>query len=290
MASTKKLKKRVLLFLVLLLVVFDGVLLYAAAREARGNILSVSFLDVGQGDAIFIEAPNGAQLLLDGGPNWNVLRELGRLMPFYDRSIDIVLASHADQDHIGGLPDVLSRFSVGSVVEGGTLAATAAYGALGRDISLEKATHPILHAGDRIVLDKKRGVVMDILFPDRDASEFDTNVGSIVARLSYGDTCFILTGDSPVAIEKYLVQKYGKAIDCDVLKVGHHGSDTSSSPEFILAVSPKYAVISVGKDNKYGHPKASVLKTLSTSGAEILRTDERGTITFQTDGKDLLLK
>lgn len=270
-----------------LLVAADIIIWYVLIHEDRRGILTVSFLDIGQGDAIFIDAPNGSQLLLDGGAGSVVLRQLGGVMSFYDRSIDVLLASHADADHIGGLLDVLKRFSVAAMIEGGTHSETSAYAALEQGVASERAAHRILHAGDKIILDGERGVVLKILFPDRDAIDFETNTGSIVAELTYGTVCFMLTGDSPQAIEEYLVSLYGDKLHCQVLKAGHHGSKTSSSEEFVSAVSPTYGIISAGKDNKYGHPNQETLDTLNKFGAEILRTDELGTISFITDGISL---
>lgn len=283
-------RKRVPWILLIVLGLSSFCIVYIAIREDRSGLLTVSFLDIGQGDAIFIDAPNGNQMLLDGGPGQIVVRKLGEAMPFYDRSIDVLMASHADQDHIGGLPDVLDRFFVARVIEGGTMSSTSAYQALEDRKKAERSQNVLVHTGDKIVLDRKRGVVLAVLFPDRDASLLETNTGSIVAKLTYGKICFLLTGDSPIAIEEYLVRLYGDTLRCDVLKVGHHGSRTSSSPGFVKAVSPAYGIISAGKDNTYGHPHQEVMDTLKSFGVKILRTDELGTITFVTDGKVLQQK
>lgn len=270
--------------------VFDLFIWFVLLHEDRREILTVAFLDVGQGDSVFIESPNGIQLLIDGGSNASVLRALSEVTPFYDRSIDVLLATHADQDHIGGLSDVLSRFAVATVIQGGTTSDTSAYRAFERGTDNERADSRIVHAGDMVILDEGRNIVLDILFPDRDASGFETNTGSIVARLSYGEVCFIFTGDSPIAVERYLIDVYSDSLRCAVLKVGHHGSKTSSSLEFVTVVSPKYSVISAGKDNKYGHPHSEVLDIFNDAHAEVLRTDELGTITFETDGRQLWVK
>ncbi|MBI2046024.1 MAG: MBL fold metallo-hydrolase [Parcubacteria group bacterium] len=267
-------------FLLLNLVIW-----YAVFAESRGGVLTVAFLDVGQGDAIFIEAPNGNQILVDGGPNKSVLRALGEMMPFYDRTIDAIVATHPDQDHISGLIDVLNRFSVAAIFEPGANADTNAYKTLEKTITAKKVPRILARRGMHIVLDE--GVYLNILFPDRDMSNVETNTASIVAQLHYGDTDVLLTGDSPQAIEKYLVSLDGKALHADVLKPGHHGSKTSSSLEFIGAVSPAYAVISAGKNNKYGHPHQETLDTLKQFGVSVLRTDKSGTIVFQSDGSSI---
>lgn len=274
-----------------LVVLFLGAVFcfYANWREERNGILTVAFLDVGQGDAIYIEAPNGNQVLIDGGPSKAVLRELSKVMPFYDRSIDVVIATHADQDHVGGLPDVLKKYKVKIFMEPGVSGESSSY----------KELEKIVSQGDTLGIKKilaRRGMeihlgdraILQILFPDRDPSGMDTNVASIVARLVYGENEFLLTGDSPQNIENYLVSLGG--LQSDVLKVGHHGSKTSSGQAFVSAVSPQYAVISVGKDNKYGHPNKEVLDILNNFGAKILRTDEQGRIIFKSDGTNLEIK
>jgi competence protein ComEC len=252
-------------------------------RADRHGVLTVAFLDVGQGDAIYIEAPNGNQMLIDGGVSSGaILRPLGRVMPFYDRSLDLVLATHPDQDHVGGLPAVLERMRVNGVVTTENSAATGAYTAFEDVIRANNIPRILARAGRRIVLDE--GVTLEILFPDRSTQGWETNTGSIVARLSYGDTSFLFTGDSPIAIEKYLTGKYGSTLKTDVVKLGHHGSRTSSSREFLSAAQPTYAVVSAGKGNRYGHPHEEVLDLTDEMRISILNTANYGSIVFKTDG------
>lgn len=268
---------------------FTNVFIWTAvARADRQGELTVAFLDVGQGDAIYIEAPNGNQLLIDGGAGQQVLRTLGRVMPFWDRSLDVVLSTHPDQDHVGGLPEVIERMQVDSVVTTDNISDTGTYKAF-EDVILKKNPQRILaRAGTRIVLD--RGVVLEILFPTQSVRGWETNTGSIVARLTYGEKSFLFTGDSPIAIEKYLVGKKGSALQSTVLKLGHHGSRTSSSQIFLATVDPDYAVVSAGKDNKYGHPHKEVNDLLSELKIPSLNTADRGTIIFKTDGIDVSVK
>ncbi len=255
------------------------------ARADRQGELTVAFLDVGQGDAIYIEAPNGNQLLIDGGTGQQVLRELGRVMPFWDRSLDLVLSTHPDQDHVGGLPVVLERMRVGNVITTENTSDTGAYRAF-ENVILKKNPRRILACtGTRIILD--RGVVLEILFPESNTRGWETNTASIVARLTYGEQSFLLTGDSPISIEKYLVGKNGGKLKSTVLKLGHHGSRTSSSKIFLSATDPEYAVISAGKNNKYGHPHTEVTAFLEELKIHALNTADRGTIIFKTDGTDL---
>lgn len=262
----------------------------AVFAESITGELKVAFLDVGQGDAIFIEAPNGNQVLIDAGPNGKVLQELGKIMPFHDRSIDMIMVSNPDSDHIGGFLDVFDRFNVSKVVEPGTLPETNVYKEFEKVVSIENAEKILGRRGQRFILDAENGVYLDILFPDRDVSSLKTNDGSLVTRLVYGKSSFILTGDAPSGLEDYLVRLDGESLQSDVLKVAHHGSKYSSSENFLSKISSGYAVISVGAENKYGHPNKETLNRLENFNNKILRTDELGTIIFKTNGNNLVLE
>lgn len=261
----------------------------AVLRVDRHGVLTVAFLDVGQGDAIYIEAPNGNQMLIDGGPSSGVeLRALGRVMPFWDRSIDVVLATHPDQDHIGGLSAVLEAFSVEKVVTTENTTDTGAYAEFEKEITIRHTERILARRSERIILDE--GVVLEVLFPDRSTRGWETNTGSIVARLSYGDVSFLFTGDSPQVIEKYLSGKDGRRLHATVLKLGHHGSRTSSSRVFLSAVDPLYAVISAGFHNKYGHPHQEVIDLLNELKISFVSTADRGDLVFRTDGTNSVLR
>lgn len=284
---TKAYRLRLIILVVLLLSAAFS--LYVTFREERKGILTVAFLNVGQGDAIYIEAPSGNQILIDGGPSKAILRELSKVMPFYDRSIDVVIATHADQDHVGGLPDVLEKYKVNVFMEPGVPGESSSYEELENIVSVGIDIKKIL-ARRGMVVDLGSGAVLQILFPDRDPSGMDTNTASIVARLVYGENEFLFTGDSPKAIENYLIQGLPLYLKSDVLKAGHHGSKTSTGEAFVNAVSPQYAVISVGKDNRYGHPNQEVLDALTNFGAKIFRTDLSGRVVFESDGVSLKVK
>jgi len=253
--------------------------------ETRNKILTVAFLDIGQGDAIFIEAPNGNQVLIDGGANKSVLRQLSKVMPFYDRSIDVVIATHPDKDHIGGLPDVLRRYAVDFILESGAKNDTGISRAFESVISQNKIKRIFAKRGMVVTLDD--GVFLNILFPDRDVSDVESNTASIVIQLVYKNTEFMLTGDSPKMIEEYLVFLDGEKLRSDVLKAGHHGSKTSSAQIFLGFVSPKYSVISAGVNNSYGHPHKEVIEMLNQFNSVILNTQDRGTIIFKSDGESV---
>lgn len=253
------------------------------------DVLTIAFLDVGQGDAIFIETPSGKQMLIDGGAGRAVLSELSDVMPFFDRSIDVVINTHPDKDHIGGLPDVFENYNVALVIDPAVPMEKASYEEYEKDITLEAARHVVARRGQVLLFGD--GVELQILFPDRDMSGVkNANDASVVTRLVYGETEVMLTGDAPESIEKYLVSLGGEKLKSDILKAGHHGSRTSTSKEFVAAVDPSYTIISAGKDNSYGHPHKEVIDTLVLASTTILRTYEEGTIVFESDGKVLLRK
>lgn len=276
--------------LLLILTIFTIFPFYLWQKVEKGSWLTVAFLDIGQGDSIFIESPVGNQLLIDGGPGAGVLRELSSVMPFYDRTIDVVLATHPDADHVGGLNDVLDNFSVSLFMEPGVDADTSVYENLEKKIS-EHGIKKIL-ARRGMVLDLGAGAMLEILYPVGDVTGWETNDASIVARLVYGESEFLLTGDAPFKTERALMylDSTGQTLRSDVLKAGHHGSKNSTSPEFVSAVSPEYAIISVGADNRYGHPTKEVLDILMRAKIKILRTDQDGRIIFLSDGEKLEVK
>jgi competence protein ComEC len=254
------------------------------------KFLTVSFLDVGQGDAILITAPNKNQVLIDGGPNQGVVRELGQTLPFFDRSIDLVIASHPDQDHIGGLPEVFNRYHIAGFMEPRFEAETQAYQNLQEKVVEEKSTHLIAKAGTKIILGQD--VFLEVLSAKPwmlgpRGGKPDANNSSIVARLSYASTTFLLMGDLPIKASEQLAWTQSNKIKADVLKVSHHGAKNSSSLAFLKIVKPEYAVISVDENNHYNHPSLETLNWLKQVKAEILQTKDLGTITLKSDGQSV---
>lgn len=268
-----------------MLIVLTMVSWLPGARSAPGSsrvYLTVSFLDVGQGDAIHIETPDGYEMLVDGGPSASVLRELAKGRSFFDHDIDMVVATHPDADHIAGLVDVLERYEVGVIVESAAGKETATAKAFDDAAGAEGSRRVIAQAGQTIQLGAS--TIVRILSPQGDATDWETNTASVVVQVVYGDVEFMLTGDAPSSIEEYLAGTEGAGLESEVLKLGHHGSKTSSSEVFLTAVHPEYAVVSAGKDNRYGHPHEEVLARASEAGARIVSTIDNGTIVFQSDG------
>jgi competence protein ComEC len=253
--------------------------------------LKVDFLDVGQGDSIYIQAPNGNNILIDGGIDRKVLSSLGNVLPFGNIKIDIVLGTHPDADHIGGLPFVFDNYKVSAYVDNGAKSDTTVFKTLENKIESEKVERVQAKAGMRIILDQDKNIVFDVLSPYMNVNKVnDTNMGSIVGKLSYGSSTFMFTGDASINVEQNLVRTFGVNLQSNVLKVGHHGSKTSSSEVFLNMLSPQFAVISVSAKNMYGHPHKEVIDLLNKLEIKILRTSEEGTIECKSGGGEVMCK
>jgi len=267
-------------FVILFLFCIAIVVWLAVLSESRGKALTVSFLDVGQGDAIFIDTPSGRQV-----------RQLGSEMPWYDRSLDLVVATHPDEDHIGGLIDVLERYEVSHFLQSSVEGDTPTFDALQKTVLFkQKDGMDVITAARGQIIDLGQGAYLEILFPDRPIPDVETNIGCIVSRLVYGDTSFMLPCDAPARIEEYVVYLDGPRLQSNVLKAAHHGSKTSSSISFVGFVNPEYAVYSRGCDNSYGHPHQETIATYAQFDIPTMDTCEEGTITFVSDGMTVTLK
>jgi len=251
------------------------------AGAQSDGLLHVYFLDVGQGDAQLIDS-NGNQILIDGGPDNKVLGELGRVMPFNDKTIEAVVLTHPDADHINGLIDVLERYKVENVVENfldeHDSAAYRKWNELKKEATVIQAKY-----GQRIELGN--GAYLEIIYPINSESEqTKTNNNSIISRLTYGENQVLFTGDTEAKIEKELAARKID-IDADFLKVPHHGSKTSTTEELLEAVTPEAAFMQVGVDNRYGHPHPTVLERLESRGIKYYRTDTDGLIELILSGQ-----
>lgn len=263
---------------------------FVSRQGASRNIATIAFLDVGQGDAIFVEAPNGTQMLVDAGSSSVVVGELSKVMSFWDRTIDVVVPTHADKDHIGGFPEVFRRFNVLQVYDTSNDATTAVFQEYERMRDLETDQIFLAGQGDTIMLDADAGMYARVLFPVSGLEGITRNDSSTVIQVVFGDIEIMLTGDAGTMVEDYLVYEYGEGLRSEILKAGHHGSRTSTSELFLDTVSPEVVIISAGKDNSYGHPHEDVITNISNRNISILETAQNGTIVFETDGVTAWLK
>lgn len=266
----------------ILIIIGFGILILANAAvwpEVLGaDTFEVSFLDVGQGDAIFLQTPSGQQILIDGGPDNTVLERLATKMLPWDRTIDLVILTHPEKDHIAGLIDVLKRYKVKQVVWTGVVKDTGEYAKWISLLEEEGSEITIISAPQRI---RFNAAYMDVLSPVESLNGKRVSImnnTSLVLRLVLDDYSFLFTGDISVKVERKLVNS-GVNMKADVLKVAHHGSKTSSSAIFLEAVRPTVAVITVG-ENTYGHPHPLTLASFRQYGINVMRTDELGDITF----------
>jgi len=271
-----------------------GLLVWGQVAEAlTPRRLTLTMLDVGQGDAILLRGPSGQTMLIDGGGeiegrptgyDVGLRRVVPALRRLGIRRIDIVMLSHPHEDHVGGLVAVLQNFSVGIVLDVGLPHPGPSYVQFLRIIEARHIPYRLARRGMR--LDLGDGMSLSILHPQEpllQGTSSDANLNSIVGRLTYGRVSILLTGDAEAPIEAQLLD-LGDDVQSLILKVGHHGSRTSTTPAFLDAVRPSIALISVGAPNPFGHPDAQIIQRLEDAGAAVYRTDLHGAITLATDG------
>lgn len=272
-------------YFVVLLALIAGMVWYAVFTLEARQELRLTVFDIGQGDSIFIQAENDTQVLIDGGPSNAVLAKLGSVMPFWARSIDLVVLTHPHADHVTGLIEVLKRYNVGMVLESGVNYSTPEYREWHTLLEQKHIPVVIARAGQKVHLAKN--IELDILTPFDsfiEKSPSNAHDAMVVSRLVYASSSAMLTGDAEKYLEYQLLLS-GADLKSDILKVGHHGSKTSTTEDFVRAVLPDYAVISVGRKNRYGHPTQQTLDTLAKFNIKTLRTDQDGDIEFVSDGK-----
>ncbi len=259
---------------------------------SRAQGLEVIFFNVGQGDSIFIENSAGQQILIDGGPDSAVLEKLAEEMPFYDRTLDLIILTHPEHDHMAGLIEVLKRYEVENILWTGVVRNTAEYKEWQRLIEEEGAEIFVAKHGQRVSLSGSDPCIfLDILYPFENLESQkieNSNDTSIIARLVFNANSFLFTGDAGEFVENKLIEN-NIYLGSDVLKVGHHGSKYSTGEIFLKMVSPEIAVIQVGK-NSYGHPTEEVLARLEKFAIKVLRTDLDGDIKIFSDGNKLKIK
>jgi competence protein ComEC len=266
----------------MLLAVFltAGLWQLSAPRELR-----VTVLDVGQGDAIFISTPGGHQIVVDAGGDGSASRSLGRLMPFYDRTIDLVVLTHPHLDHYGGFDEIFERYRVKRLLVSGEAAPDPEYAEFEASIKRHGIATSVADHGYEI--DFGDGVRLQTIYPNAKLPHGgDVNEVSIMVRVEYGVNSILLTGDSPEPAQRELLARE-RLRPVTVLKVAHHGSRDGLLSEFLAQTRPRWAAISVGERNTYGHPAPETLQKLEAAKVETYRTDRDGTVEFRSRAGEL---
>jgi len=253
----------------------------------QSHQFEVVFFDVGQGDAIFIKSPEGHRILIDGGSGPIILERLSEEMFFWERNMDLVILTHTHHDHVGGLIDVVSRYNIDFILWNGLLDDNSVSRAWKKTLENTSSNIKIAKAGRRI---KGQSFYIDVLYPFKHQEVKDLNLSSLVLRMVSKNGTFIFMGDAYKINEREIIEKQDFCnqnnhylcsfviLESDVLKVGHHGSRTSTSNEFLKRVNPSKAIISAGKNNSYGHPHKETLEILKNHGIRVFRTDLDGSI------------
>lgn len=253
--------------------------------NVNGN-LEVSYLDVGQGDSIYIKV-NDFDILIDAGPRSETDHLLKQLSKKNIDDFEMVISTHPHEDHIGGMSKVFDKYKVENFYMPKVNHTTKTFENMLNAVSKQKLKVQQIKEGMKF--DLGSGAKFEIYSPIKGSYE-EFNDYSPIIKLTYGDKKFIFTGDAETLVEQEVLAKYSKDLKADVLKFGHHGSTTSSSKEFLKTVSPEYGIISCGKDNSYGHPHKETLTKISQNGIKAYRTDLQGEITLTSDGKSISVK
>lgn len=263
-----------------------GLLLIVEAQNF--GKLRLIFCDVGQGDGILMITPGSRQIVVDGGPGTKIVDCLSQKMPFWDKTIEMVILSHPQRDHLEGLIEVLARYKVKIIATTGIKNETELFKAWRQAVEREKTEEIVLAAGNSLVADR---LEIEVLWPSIGKLEewqslppSDLNQSSIVLRANFDQFCAYLTGDLPKEMLESLIEK-----DCQILKISHHGSKTGTNEQILDFANPQVAIIQVGSNN-FGHPHKEVLDLLESKDIKILRNDTEGIIETESDGKAFKIK
>lgn len=273
--------------IIIVLIIFVFLLALVGCGSISSNLtqhgqLKVHFLDVGQADSILVQFPNGQNMLVDAGNNDDGNMVVKYLKRANVSKVDFLVGTHPHEDHIGGLDNVIRSFDIGNIYMPRVTHTTKTYEDVMKAVQSKKLKITPAKAGLEIINIDNLNV--SIIAP-HSASYKDLNNYSAVINVVYGQVSFLLTGDAEEQSEFEMLASSVVSPKADVLKIGHHGSSSATSNAFLKIVNPKYAVISVGGGNDYGHPHKETLKKLR--GIQVFRTDLNGTIIFTTDGKEI---
>ena len=252
-------------------------------QQKNNNFLKIHYVDVGQGDAIFIELPNQQNLLIDGAESKEKEKIIDYINRLNKQKIDYLIATHPHADHIGGLASIIEQFDIGKIYMPKAISTSKTYENLLKTII--NADLKITTAKKDLIILNDENLKMQFLSPQESHYQ-ELNNYSAVLKITYQKHNFLFMGDA----EKLIEDEITEDVNADIIKVGHHGSNTSSSLNFVNRVSPKYAIISVGSKNQYQHPHKEIIKRWQQVGAQVLQTDLHGTIIAQSDGFNLQIK
>jgi len=270
-----------------------AILVWIAVLNMPDGKLHVSILNVGQGDAILIQTPNKQNILIDGGPSpQSINLELGKKLPFWDRTIDLIFLTQPQADHITGLIETIQRYKVKQVITSGVTSDSVTYNHWLESVNDKGIKCETAHAGQEIILGND--IKIEVLHPPSvllESTSNDIDNNGLVLRLDWSDITFLFTADINEEAELYLISNRAD-LKSTVLKVAHHGSSTSTSSQFLAVVDPEAAVISAGEDNRFGHPDPETVSKLKdrTGTSNLFVTCENGTVEFITDGYRLWVK
>lgn len=266
--------------------VLSCVLISIYWHESQPHDLEVYYLDVGQGDAILIRTPDNQDILIDGGPDNNVLLYLGQILPFWDRDIELMILTHPHDDHVAGLVDVLERYEVKQIIYEQVEYDNPNYKKFQELIVEKNIPHRESFYGDQLELSENLYLETIYPFANIDLNEIENvNDTSIINRLIYKENKFLFTGDAEIEVEEMILHN-NIDIQANILKAGHHGSKTASSQEFLETVLPEQVIIQCGQNNKFNHPHFITLYKLKQLGISVLRNDLDGTIMCESNGID----
>lgn len=276
-------------FLILLFIIFIALVVkyygdysFSSDVEVNGKFIA-SFIDVGQGDSIFLEFPNGKNMLIDAGENY----ESETVQSFINSkgyfSLDYVVGTHPHTDHIGGLESIIRRYEIGEIYLPKVVHTSKTYENLLTTIN--ELGYKVNSAISGMEIINEKGLEVKILSP-KNSNYSELNNYSVVIKIVFGNTSFLFMGDAETVVEDEILDE----VNADVVKVGHHGSDTSSSEEFVKSVNAKYAVIMSGVDNQYDLPDKTIVDRWKSNGAEVYNTSENGNVIITSDGRNITVE